>query len=98
MLVSLESSIFILTKIPSNSDVVSTSYAILINPYLSCGSLNINTEMGRFKIGQALVASLGNNVTMADYGQLELRLLASMTNCTSREVALEQVRPGTFPA
>lgn len=40
-------------------------------------------EKDKYKIRQAFEASPGNNLIVADYGQLELRLLASMTGCKS---------------
>ena len=40
-------------------------------------------EKDTYKIRKAFQASPGNNLIVADYGQLELRLLASMTNCVS---------------
>mmetsp|Transcript_24500 Transcript_24500/g.55961 ORF Transcript_24500/g.55961 Transcript_24500/m.55961 type:complete len:859 (+) Transcript_24500:1720-4296(+) len=40
-------------------------------------------EKDTYKIRQAFEASPGNSLIVADYGQLELRILASMTNCTS---------------
>lgn len=40
-------------------------------------------EKDTYKIREAFQASPGNNLIVADYGQLELRLLASMTDCTS---------------
>jgi len=40
-------------------------------------------EKDKYKIRQAFQSSPGNNLIVADYGQLELRLLASMTNCKS---------------
>ncbi|CAB9529669.1 polymerase I B, chloroplastic/mitochondrial [Seminavis robusta] len=40
-------------------------------------------EKDKYKIRQAFQASPGNNLIVADYGQLELRLLASMTGCKS---------------
>lgn len=40
-------------------------------------------EKDKYKIRKAFTASPGNNLIVADYGQLELRLLASMTNCES---------------
>jgi len=40
-------------------------------------------EKDKYKIRKAFEASPGNNLIVADYGQLELRLLASMTNCKS---------------
>ena len=40
-------------------------------------------EKDKYKIRKAFQASPGNNLIVADYGQLELRLLASMTGCKS---------------
>ncbi len=40
-------------------------------------------EKDKYKIRKAFQASPGNQLIVADYGQLELRLLASMTNCKS---------------
>jgi DNA polymerase I len=40
-------------------------------------------EKDKYKIRKAFSASPGNNLIVADYGQLELRLLASMTDCKS---------------
>ena len=40
-------------------------------------------EKDKYKIRQAFQSSPGNRLIVADYGQLELRLLASMTDCTS---------------
>jgi DNA polymerase-1 len=40
-------------------------------------------EKDKYKIRQAFQSSPGNTLIVADYGQLELRLLASMTNCRS---------------
>ena len=46
-------------------------------------------EKDTYKIRQAFQSSPGNNLIVADYGQLELRLLASMTDCTSMIDAFE---------
>ncbi|PNT66686.1 hypothetical protein BRADI_3g15620v3 [Brachypodium distachyon] len=40
-------------------------------------------EKDRYKIRQAFVAAPGNSLVVADYGQLELRILAHLTNCKS---------------
>jgi DNA polymerase I len=40
-------------------------------------------EKDKYKIRAAFQSSPGNNLIVADYGQLELRLLASLTNCKS---------------
>jgi len=40
-------------------------------------------EKDTYQIRRAFQSSPGNNLIVADYGQLELRLLASMTNCKS---------------
>jgi DNA polymerase-1 len=40
-------------------------------------------EKDKYKIRKAFISSPGNKLIVADYGQLELRLLASMTDCTS---------------
>lgn len=40
-------------------------------------------EKDKYKIRQAFQASPGNNLIVADYGQLELRILASITSCKS---------------
>jgi len=46
-------------------------------------------EKDKYQIRKAFQASPGNNLIVADYGQLELRLLASMTNCHSMIEAFE---------
>lgn len=40
-------------------------------------------EKDKYKIRAAFQASPGNNLIVADYGQLELRILASLTGCAS---------------
>ncbi|GMH62613.1 hypothetical protein TrRE_jg2453 [Triparma retinervis] len=47
-------------------------------------------EKDVYKIRSAFQASPGNKLIVADYGQLELRLLASMTDCTSMIDAFSQ--------
>ena len=46
-------------------------------------------EKDKYQIRKAFQASPGNNLIVADYGQLELRLLASMTECKSMISAFE---------
>lgn len=46
-------------------------------------------EKDKYKIRKAFEASPGNSLIVADYGQLELRLLASMTNCRAMIDAFE---------
>ncbi|XP_027369033.1 DNA polymerase I A, chloroplastic/mitochondrial-like isoform X2 [Abrus precatorius] len=46
-------------------------------------------EKDRYKIRQAFIASPGNSLIVADYGQLELRILAHLANCKSMLEAFE---------
>lgn len=46
-------------------------------------------EKDKYQIRKAFKSLPGNNLIVADYGQLELRLLASMTDCTSMIEAFE---------
>ncbi|KAJ7529979.1 hypothetical protein O6H91_15G073700 [Diphasiastrum complanatum] len=46
-------------------------------------------EKDRYKIRQAFVASKGKSLIVADYGQLELRILAHLANCKSMLDAFE---------
>ncbi|XP_015081985.1 DNA polymerase I B, chloroplastic/mitochondrial [Solanum pennellii] len=46
-------------------------------------------EKDRYKIRQAFVAAEGNSLIVADYGQLELRILAHLANCKSMLGAFE---------
>ena len=54
---------------------------------LSCRRPNLQNqpalEKDRYKIRSAFVSSPGNMLIVADYGQLELRLLAHVTKCVS---------------
>lgn len=46
-------------------------------------------EKDRYKVRKAFVPEEGNSLIVADYGQLELRLLAHITNCKSMIEAFE---------
>ncbi|MQL75674.1 hypothetical protein Taro_008062, partial [Colocasia esculenta] len=46
-------------------------------------------EKDRYKIRKAFVAAPGNSLIVADYGQLELRILAHLANCKSMQDAFE---------
>lgn len=46
-------------------------------------------EKDKYRIRKAFESGPGNSLIVADYGQLELRLLASMTNCRSMIDAFE---------
>ncbi|KHN38292.1 DNA polymerase I [Glycine soja] len=46
-------------------------------------------EKDRYKIRQAFIAAPGNSLIVADYGQLELRILAHLADCKSMLEAFE---------
>lgn len=46
-------------------------------------------EKDRYKIRQAFVAAPGNSLIVADYGQLELRILAHLADCKSMKDAFK---------
>ncbi|KAK2450585.1 DNA polymerase I A, chloroplastic/mitochondrial [Trifolium repens] len=46
-------------------------------------------EKDRYKIREALIAAPGNSLIVADYGQLELRILAHLTNYKNMLEAFE---------
>ncbi|WJX81452.1 DNA-directed DNA polymerase [Trifolium repens] len=46
-------------------------------------------EKDRYKIREAFIAAPGNSLIVADYGHLELRILAHLTNCKSMLEAFE---------
>ncbi|KAK1281430.1 hypothetical protein QJS04_geneDACA018197 [Acorus gramineus] len=54
---------------------------------LSCRRPNLQNqpalEKDRYKIRKAFIAGPGNSLIVADYGQLELRVLAHLANCKS---------------
>eukprot|EP00808_Paulinella_micropora_P007425 g4781.t1 len=58
---------------------------------LSCRNPNLQNqpalEKDRYKIRRAFAASEGNTLIVADYGQLELRVLAHMAKCKSMRAA-----------
>ena len=63
---------------------------------LSCRRPNLQNqpalEKDRYRVRQAFTADTkkGNTLIVADYGQLELRILAHLTNCQSMIAAFEQ--------
>ncbi|GLT60734.1 hypothetical protein SLA2020_334890 [Shorea laevis] len=50
-------------------------------------------EKDRYKIRQAFIAAPGNSLIVADYGQLELRILAHLANCESMLNAFKADKP-----
>ena len=46
-------------------------------------------DKDKYKIRKAFIASKGKKLVVADYGQLELRILAHMTNCTKMIAAFK---------
>ena len=61
---------------------------------LSCRRPNLQNqpalEKDRYKIRKSFTADQGNKLIVADYGQLELRLLGHITNCRSMIDAFEK--------
>ena len=61
-----------------------------MNPRHTCPSrLPPRRLFRRPQVRQAFCASPGNTLVVADYGQLELRLLAHMADCKSMLTAFE---------
>jgi DNA polymerase I len=60
---------------------------------LSCRRPNLQNqpalEKDRYRIRKAFKAEKGNMLAVADYGQLELRILAHMTSCESMIAAFK---------